>query len=37
MESWLDIQKQNRTLQILRSATEGKYGVLAIIWWVLLY
>ncbi|KAI8655440.1 Fructose-bisphosphate aldolase [Fusarium keratoplasticum] len=31
MESWLDIQKQNRTLQILRSATEGKYGVLAII------
>ncbi|KAI8713839.1 Fructose-bisphosphate aldolase [Fusarium sp. LHS14.1] len=31
MDSWLDIQKRNRTLQILRSATEGKYGVLAII------
>ncbi|RSL40154.1 hypothetical protein CEP53_013559 [Fusarium sp. AF-6] len=31
MNSWLDNQKQNRTLQILRSATEGKYGVLAII------
>ncbi|KAJ3457058.1 hypothetical protein MRS44_014199 [Fusarium solani] len=31
MESWMDVQKRNRTLQILRSATEGKYGVLAII------
>ncbi|KAH7125815.1 hypothetical protein EDB81DRAFT_846561 [Dactylonectria macrodidyma] len=31
MSSWLDIQKQNRTLQILRSATEGNYGILAVI------
>lgn len=34
MDSWLNLQKQNRTLQILRSAAEGKYGVLAVIWWV---
>ncbi|QGI71248.1 hypothetical protein CEK26_003585 [Fusarium fujikuroi] len=33
MDSWLEVQKQNRTLQILRSAAEGRYGVLAIIWW----
>ncbi|EXK24472.1 hypothetical protein FOMG_18806 [Fusarium oxysporum f. sp. melonis 26406] len=31
MDSWLDVQKQNRTLQILRSAAEGRYGVLAVI------
>lgn len=36
MDSWLDVQKQNRTLQILRSAAEGKYGVLAVIWWATL-
>ncbi|CZR45058.1 uncharacterized protein FPRO_15767 [Fusarium proliferatum ET1] len=31
MDSWPDVQKQNRTLQILRSAAAGRYGVLAII------
>ncbi|KAF4438375.1 tagatose 16-diphosphate aldolase [Fusarium acutatum] len=27
MESWLNVQKQNRTLQILRSAAEGSYNI----------
>ncbi|RKL41672.1 hypothetical protein BFJ72_g5564 [Fusarium proliferatum] len=27
MDSWLDVQKQNRTLQILRSAAAGSYNI----------